>query len=504
MFSPMPKSKKTIKPLHAYARLPISSTLRLRQPPPVSTFTPPPIDTSSSSLTPPPANTSAKPSPQRHINPSLQLAKQLTALNVEVTFATTVVAARRMNITQKIPSPPTLSFATFSDGCDDENRTNSDFNHYVSELKRCGSQSLTNLITSARGPGRRPFTCVIYSLLLNWAAELATSFNIPSALFSAQPATVLALYYYYFHGFGDEIINKLQKNNPSLSIKLPGLPLFKSHDMPSFFSPSGRDAFIIPLMREQMEFLGQQKKPTKVLVNTFDALENEALRAINELKMVGIGPLISELHGDLFQLSNEDYYIEWLNSKANSSVVYLSFGSICVLSKEQEEEIFYGLLESEYQFLWVMRSKNDEEEKKWKELVEGQGRIVGWCRQIEVLKHPSLGCFITHCGWNSTLESLSFGVPMVGFPQQIDQATNAKLVEDVWKMGVRVKVNSEGIVEREEIRRCVDLVMERKNGEKGDRRMLRSGKNWLGRLSMKVDPQFSILRTLLMRLMGDG
>ena len=407
---------------------------------------------------------------QGYINPSLQLANKLTSLNIEVTFATTVTASRRMKITQQISSPSTLSFATFSDGFDDENHKTSDFNHFFSELKRCGSQSLTDLITSFRDRHRRPFTFVIYSLLLNWAADVATSFNIPSALFSAQPATVLALYYYYFHGFEDEITNKLQNDGPSsLSIELPGLPLlFKSHEMPSFFSPSGQHAFIIPWMREQMEFLGQQKQPIKVLVNTFHALENEALRAIHELEMIAIGPLISQFRGDLFQVSNEDYYMEWLNSKSNCSVVYLSFGSICVLSKEQEEEILYGLFESGYPFLWVMRSKSDEDEEKWKELVEGKGKIVSWCRQIEVLKHPSLGCFMSHCGWNSTLESLSFGLPMVAFPQQVDQPTNAKLVEDVWKMGVRVKANLEGIVEREEIRRCLDLVMNRKyiNGER--------------------------------------
>ena len=66
---------------------------------------------------------------------------------------------------------------------------------------------------------------------------------------------------------------------------------------------------------------------------------------------------------------------------------------------------------------------------------------MSWCCQNDVLKHPSLGCFMSHCGWNSTIECLSFGLPMVGFPQQVDQTTNAKLVEDVWKMGVRVKAN---------------------------------------------------------------
>ncbi|KAG5589098.1 hypothetical protein H5410_039612 [Solanum commersonii] len=51
----------------------------------------------------------------------------------------------------------------------------------------------------------------------------------------------------------------------------------------------------------------------------------------------------------------------------------------------------------------------------------------------------SIGCFLTHCGWNSTLESISLGVPMVAIPQWTDQPTNAKLVKDVWEIGVRAK-----------------------------------------------------------------
>ncbi|PPD80491.1 hypothetical protein GOBAR_DD22594 [Gossypium barbadense] len=85
--------------------------------------------------------------------------------------------------------------------------------------------------------------------------------------------------------------------------------------------------------------------------------------------------------------------------------------------------------------------------------------VVPWCSQVEVLSHPSLGCFVTHCGWNSTLESLVTGVPVVAFPQWTDQGTSAKLIEDVWGTGVRVSGNEEGIVERDEIVRCLDLVM---------------------------------------------
>lgn len=92
------------------------------------------------------------------------------------------------------------------------------------------------------------------------------------------------------------------------------------------------------------------------------------------------------------------------------------------------------------------------------------GLVAKWVPQLEVLAHDSIGCFVTHCGWNSTLEALCLGVPLVGMPQWTDQPTNAKFIEDVWKIGVRVKTDEEGFVSKEEITRCVVEVME---GEKG-------------------------------------
>lgn len=153
-----------------------------------------------------------------------------------------------------------------------------------------------------------------------------------------------------------------------------------------------------------------------------------------------------------------------------------------MLSRKQKEEIAVGLLESRRPFLWVIRSRRDgeEEEKEEDELsckaeLEQQGMIVPWCSQLEVLSHPSLGCFLTHCGWNSTMESLVIGIPVIAFPQWTDQGTNAKLIQDVWKTGVRVKSNEEGIVEGGEITRCLDLVMG--DGEEG-KEMRRNAKKW--------------------------
>jgi len=154
--------------------------------------------------------------------------------------------------------------------------------------------------------------------------------------------------------------------------------------------------------------------------------------------------------------------IKWLDDKPKQSVVYVSFGSVVVLNEEQIEEIAYGLSDSESYFLWVLR----EETKLPKDFAKKseKGLVIGWCSQLKVLAHEAIGCFVTHCGWNSTLEALSLGVPMVAMPNWSDQCTNAKLIEDVWKMGIRARVDEKKIVRGEVLKYCIMEIM---NSEKG-------------------------------------
>lgn len=412
-------------------------------------------------------------------------------MGIEVTFATSVFAHRRMAKTTTSTLSKGLNFAAFSDGYDDGFKADEhDSQHYMSEIKSCGSETLKDIILKSSDEGR-PVTSLVYSLLLPWAAKVAREFHIPCALLWIQPATVLDIYYYYFNGYEDAI--KGSTNDPNWCIQLPRLPLLKSQDLPSFLLSSSNEekySFALPTFKEQLDTLDVEENP-KVLVNTFDALEPKELKAIEKYNLIGIGPLIpstfldgkdpldSSFGGDLFQKSND--YIEWLNSKANSSVVYISFGSLLNLSKNQKEEIAKGLIEIKKPFLWVIRDqengKGDEKEEKLSCMMEleKQGKIVPWCSQLEVLTHPSIGCFVSHCGWNSTLESLSSGVPVVAFPHWTDQGTNAKLIEDVWKTGVRLKKNEDGVVESEEIKRCIEMVMD--GGEKGEE-MRRNAQKW--------------------------
>jgi len=153
--------------------------------------------------------------------------------------------------------------------------------------------------------------------------------------------------------------------------------------------------------------------------------------------------------------------LDWLDSKPPGSVIYVSFGSLAVLKDDQMIEVAAGLKQTGHNFLWVVRETETKKlPSNYIEDICDKGLIVNWSPQLQVLAHKSIGCFMTHCGWNSTLEALSLGVALIGMPAYSDQPTNAKFIEDVWKVGVRVKADQNGFVPKEEIVRCVGEVME--------------------------------------------
>ncbi|KAF3591983.1 hypothetical protein DY000_02026583 [Brassica cretica] len=421
---------------------------------------------------------------QGHINPSLELAKRLavTITGARVTFAAPISAYNR-NMLSKENAPETLIFATYSDGHDGgfKSSTSSDKSRqdaagqYMSEMRQRGIETLTELIEDNRRQNR-PFTCVVYTMiLLTWVAELAREFHIPSALLWIQPVTIFSIFYHYFNGYADAISEMVINNNPSGSIKLPSLPLFRLRDLPTFFVPTNAYSFLLPAFREQIELLKQEENPM-ILVNSFQELEQEALSMVlDNINIVPVGPLITSRTDS----GADGEYDQWLDTKIDSSVVYISFGTVAVLTKKQLVELCKALIQSRRPFLWVItdksyRSKEDGEEKEeevissFREELDEIGMVVSWCDQFRVLKHRSIGCFVTHCGWNSSLESLVAGVPVVAFPQWTDQMTNAKLLEECWRTGVRVVEKKEGgevVVESGEIRRCIEEVMEEKGEE---------------------------------------
>ncbi|CAN1789096.1 UDP-glycosyltransferase 74D1 [Linum perenne] len=252
---------------------------------------------------------------------------------------------------------------------------------------------------------------------------------------------------------------------------IAGLPPLERSDLPSFVwdgskFPEFLDAHLRQFSNDDADW---------VFCNTVYQLEQEAVDWLSKKWTVNfrtIGPTIPSMYLNNQISYDNDYGISifnpdtqicmnWLHSKPYMSVVYVSFGSLARLSPQQMEELCFGLNNSNHYFLWVVR---DSEISKLHATNFSNGVIVSWCPQLQVLASGKVGCFITHCGWNSTLEALSLGVPMVAMPQCGDQFTNAKFIQDVWGTGVRAEEADDEkgmvIIKREEIERCIREVME--------------------------------------------
>nr|GMD38581.1 UDP-glycosyltransferase 86A1-like [Ipomoea batatas] len=195
-----------------------------------------------------------------------------------------------------------------------------------------------------------------------------------------------------------------------------------------------------------------------VICNTVFELESSTITALQETKpFYAIGPIFRRGYAVA-----ADFWPEtpgcgpWLDARPENSVLYISFGSLVNVGKEVIQEIAHGLLQNnELSFLWAIRrditgcEETEVLPAGFEDEVRRRGLVVEWCSQIEVLSHSATGGFLTHCGWNSVLESVWCEVPMLCFPLLTDQFTNRKLVVDDWKVGMNLCGGKE--VGREEV-----------------------------------------------------
>ncbi|KAM7463818.1 hypothetical protein LguiA_031939 [Lonicera macranthoides] len=202
-----------------------------------------------------------------------------------------------------------------------------------------------------------------------------------------------------------------------------------------------------------------------LLVKTFKEIEGgimDHLSTLSKKKVVPVGPLIRDF---IHEEKREDI-IEWLNGKKPRSIVLASFKSEHYSSKDEIKEIAHGLELSGVNFLWVIRFPTKEKIKAIDVLPEGflekikeRGLVVErWTPQARILSHASIGVFLSHCGWNSLLESLKFGVPIIGLPMSYDQPVSCRLLVSA---GVAVEVmrDQNGEIIGEEVGKVIKQVM---------------------------------------------
>ncbi|CAN6380515.1 unnamed protein product [Urochloa humidicola] len=409
---------------------------------------------------------------QSHINPVRVLAHRLTRLGINglvmATLSIPVASYRRMfpgTTTPKTSTDGIISYVPYSDGVDNdswpkdvEERT---LRHHAS------SESLSTIVTRFADRGQ-PVTCMVCTMVHLPVFDVAREHNVPIAIYWIQPATLLAINYHYFHDYNELIAS--HATDPTYKVCLPGLsrPL-RIDNFPSFLvdmSGSEIAKVILELFQELFEYIDQWRP--KVLVNTFDELEANVIREIKKhLDMFTVGPMVgssAEARIHLFKHDNVDQkrYMEWLQAQLEKSVVYVSFGSVTKNTKQQMDEIVGGLRQCGRPYLLVVRKdglEDDDESHHNLEDTQCQGMVVEWCDQLEVLSHSAIGCFVSHCGWNSTIEAVVSGVPVIGVPNMYDQPTNIYLIEEEWEIGIKGERSINGVVTGIELARCIDLVM---------------------------------------------
>ena len=314
--------------------------------------------------------------------------------------------------------------------------------------------------------------CLIADFFFPWATNSASKFGIPrlvflgSSFFSSCTFASIALY---------EPQKKVSSDSePFLVPNLPGEIKLSVNQLVNSGGQGHEHDDFSKFLKASTE---SELTSFGVVVNSFYELEPayaDHYRNVFGRKSWHIGP-VSLCNRDVEDKAqrgkkasiDEHKCLQWLNSKKPSSVLYICFGSVANFGTSQLKEVAIALESSRQEFIWVVReNKNPEEENQnwlpegFEQRIEGKGLIVkGWAPQVLILDHEAIGGFVTHCGWNSTLEAITAGVPMVAWPLGADQFYNEKLVTQVLKIGVSVREYGDTI-KSELIEEAIIRVME--------------------------------------------
>ncbi|XP_024539430.1 UDP-glycosyltransferase 85A4-like [Selaginella moellendorffii] len=235
-----------------------------------------------------------------------------------------------------------------------------------------------------------------------------------------------------------------------------------------------------------LECLGHFEKPTchstspagcpRRTRSHADFLEPGAFKALQSevnSNTIGVGPLLDTAGKSTTNAAwvADAKCLDWLNGREEKSVLYVSFGSLATLPCEQVLEMAEGIKQCGYSVLWVLRpnllgSTGEDSQESLKTVLEeieasGKACLVDWAPQLQVLAHAAVGGFLSHCGWNSVLEAVWFGIPVLAWPQIVEQSLVARIACGEWKVGMRMPVleGGGGVIDRTRISQCIDGFM---------------------------------------------
>ncbi|XVF16448.1 hypothetical protein REPUB_Repub10bG0031600 [Reevesia pubescens] len=318
-----------------------------------------------------------------------------------------------------------------------------------------------------------PFSFMVSDAFLWWTLESATKFGSPRLVFlgmgqhASSVSKAVAV---------DRLLLGPESDDELITVtQFPWIKVTRNDFDPEISKPDSNS----PPMKFFMDHVIATVNSFGLIVNSFYQMEKVYIDRWNSeerLKAWCVGPLCLQAEPPKVQLEHKKKkpsWIRWLDEKQDQgcSVLYVAFGSQAEISSEQLKEIAIGLEESKVNFLWVIRKKVSEliMDKRFEERVKERGIVVKeWVDQREILMHQCVEGFLSHCGWNSVLESICAGVPMLAWPMLAEQPLNARMVVEEIKAGLRVETCdgtlSGGFVKWEGLMKMVKELME---GEKG-------------------------------------
>ncbi|XP_051201264.1 (R)-mandelonitrile beta-glucosyltransferase [Lolium perenne] len=426
-----------------------------------------------------------------NINPALQLAKLLHSHGLYITFVNTEDKHRRVQVTEgaaALLGRDGFRFEVIPDGLVEADRGKRKYDLALSMATtiHCAEPLRELVLRLNATPGVPPVTCLLPTALMSFALDVARELGIPTMVLWTCSAAALAaqMRLRELQGRGylplkDESCLTNGHLERTVIDWIPGLPPISLGDISSVVRTTDPDDFGLRFSAVEAEGC---TKAGALILNTFDDLEADVLDALRAEypRMYTIGPLGNQFGDDnsaaednssssnsgLSLWEQDTKCLAWLDTQEKSTVVYANFGSLTVVTAEQLAEFAWGLAATGHPFLWSIRDNlvSDASDglavlpPEFVASTAGRCCLTTWCPQEQVLRHPAVGCFLTHSGWNSTCESMAAGVPMVCWPGFADQYTNCKYACEVWGVGLRL----DDEVRREQVAGHVRQAMESK------------------------------------------
>lgn len=426
---------------------------------------------------------------QGHINPMMLLANQLLAADITVTF---VHSARSFSMLQKSKSTiiesqersPDIRFEVLPDAVsadDKENPVSPSVALFLSSIpvmKEKLEEAIQRLLEEAHPP-----SCIISDSFLPWTQDVANKFSIPRIEFWTSSVTVYSMGYYIPQLLSRGYLPvQPGADQETLIDIIPGIGSWRLAD---FFYDLTFHPISSPIFHFLRDAFSRAKEAQRVIVHSIYDLERDIIHALQDegIPIDPIGPLLPSVEGSqdnathkklttMSLLPEDDGCLEWLDAQVSSSVIYASFGSNVKISLEEIQELALGLEDSQQPFLLVVRPDLIAGRSFFDIMPEGfeirtkeRGRISSWVPQLAVLAHPAVGGFLTHCGWNSILEAMWMGIPLIGCPRESEQNTNLKCLTD-WKAAIALDAGKSKVeIKRDLVGKAISTLMNAPEGE---------------------------------------